>query len=292
MKKTTFILSLQRTILGKTGTNDNFISGKNIMERIFGITKDSLPNQTQRTIKTIRPYKRDPYCNTANPKYTYEELEVSIASNNELRWGNFKKILEDLACTETDYLVVDKIIRDTGETYHIGVKFNYNKLVLAKPKPLKYKKCKDLTLGKDKPTDVVMEWKGLPGFYVWDYYASEADKNDKKLSYEIWSDYLNRQIPGYYIDSGQREKATFYIQMVGQAFIECGAKGSGAQRRPIYKDKPNPIYTIIGYKKNQHKPLALNEDLYNITKINGKLIVEKRNNILHIVDVFIKEMED
>lgn len=114
MVKKVAIRKLNRTLLKKEGTKQFYVTGKEVLMKLFGyVSMDDLEStQTENNKKGL--FNKKEYYTQSNP----EEIEVHITrANNEVRMTGEKlgEIMQATDITEVDMMVIENVINAQGE---------------------------------------------------------------------------------------------------------------------------------------------------------------------------------
>lgn len=216
--KQTYTRRLNRTLLKKTGTKNAYLTDKKFLE-FFGYDNIGQLVSTQNESNKIIFHLQ----NTQNTKKIfsfndYDIIEMHIVrATNEIRLsGNdFSNMLEKHGITETDSIIINRVIKDDGKI------INYMSFAMA------------------KDTIVLQPFvNGENEYWAWDNY----------FSLEMWQD-KNEFVTNIY-DEGNIETKTLRFTFLREIEIEMTARGL-SQKKKLFsiEEKHNEQW----YKANIYK---------------------------------------
>ena len=260
------IRKLNRTLLGKEGTKQTYITGRKLLD-FFECQFEQLPTNGKDSNSRKTFYKKSEYFSSKEP--TPYTLNL-IRATNEVRLTGFSELLPS-DVTETDTIVLESFINAVGKTvYLFNVVKNDYTVVLSKysveDDEDSYNKIRTSNGAIKFSLRYDAAIKRENSYWMWD-----------NNSQDIWDQLIEKPIDAYFSFKGKTEKKTIRIVPAHLSFNKLFKAFSSAKKDIITQKKELFIFeeeTADGWRQLPEFELSLLE----ISYVDSHLIISDRNS--------------
>ena len=199
----TFIFSINRTILGKTGSHGSFVSCKPAWLDFFEMTDKQFETKNN-VFDRKNFYLREEYYGAAATDLLRCYRFGLEKAGKEFRLSSIKGFFNDTGMTETDHLIIE-MINDNGNVYYLAGK-------------------------STKENYIIMEkYADNSGYWVW----------DNSINTEMWEDMTDDPVMCSIRDEkGKVSKKEIIISPCGTVEIDVGdSNSSKKQKKTLFQIK-------------------------------------------------------